>query len=215
MYLPYPGIFNKMKNADLFVFLDDAQYTNTYFYNRNKIKTPRGELLLTVPIINSFGQKLNEVKIENNIQWSRKHLKSLYACYSKSKYFVNYIDFFHNIYAMKWELLHDLNLEILIQIMKLLDIETPLYYSSKLNLSKTAKTQRLIDICETLGADIYLSGPSGKDYLDKNLFEKHGIKLEFQNYYPKEYPQLWGSYIPNLSIIDMLFNVGDNTKELL
>ena len=214
MYLPYPGIFNKMKNADIFVFLDDAQYSDGYYYNRNYIKTPKGSLLLTVPIIKSSGQKLNEVKIATNIKWQQKHLKSLYANYSKADYFSRYIGFFEEIYSMHWKRLHDINMETMLYIKEVLDLNVPFYFSSELKCESTG-TRRIIDICKTLNADVYLSGIGGKDYLDQKLFESSNIKLEYQEYVPKEYKQLWGDFIPNLSTIDLIFNLGDNAKEFV
>ena len=214
MYLPYPGIFNKMKNADIFVFLDDAQYSDGYYYNRNRIKTKRGTLMLTVPLFKSLGQKLNDVRIATNIRWQKKHLKSIYANYSKADYFSSYIAFFKAVYNTHWGELHNLNMKTMLHIMEALDINTQFYLSSKLTSGSTG-TQRIIDICNTLDADVYLSGISGTDYLDKKLFKKNSIKLECQKYIPKEYKQLWGDFIPNLSVIDLLFNLGDNAKEFI
>ncbi len=214
MYLPYPGIFNKMENADIFVFLDDVQYSDGYYYNRNRIKTQRGALMLTVPLLKSLGQKLNEIRIATNIKWQKKHLKSIYANYSKADYFSSYIDFFEEIYNMQWEKLHNLNMKTMIYIMEALDINTQFYLSSEPKCESTG-TQRIIDTCKALDADTYLSGIGGTDYLDQKLFKKNNIKLEFQRYAPKEYKQLWGDFIPNLSIIDLLFNLGDRAKEFI
>jgi hypothetical protein len=214
MYLPYPGIFNKMKSADIFVFLDDAQYSDGYYYNRNRIKTQRGTLMLTAPLLKSFGQKLNEIRIATDIKWQKKHLKSISANYSKADYFNSYVDFFEELYAMQWEKLHNLNMKTMLYMAEALDINTQFYLSSELTPNSTG-TQRIIDICKVLGADTYLSGTSGKDYLDQKQFECNNIKLVYQRYATKEYNQLWGDFIPNLSVIDMLFNLGDHAKELI
>lgn len=215
MYLPYPGVFNKIKNVDVFVFLDDAQYSNQYYYNRNRIKTPRGEQMLTVPVKKSFGQKLNEVQIENNILWQKKHMKALIANYSRAEHFKDHKDFFEEIYSMKWEKLHDLNMKTMTYLLEQLEITTPYHLSSQLLKKELKGTERLVEICRKLDADVYLSGISGKDYLDLKLFEDAGIKVEFQNYKPREYKQLFGEFIPNLSIVDMLFNIGDEAKKYI
>ena len=214
MYFPYPGIFNKMKSADIFVFLDDAQYSDGYYYNRNKIKTQKGVLMLTVPLLKSLGQKLNEIRIVTNIKWQKKHLKSIYANYSKADYFSSYIDFFEEIYSTHWEKLHDLNMKTMLYMVEALDINTQFYLSSELT-SESTGTQRIIDICKALDADTYLSGISGNDYLDQKVFKKNNVKLEYQRYASKEYKQLWGDFIPNLSVIDLLFNLGDKAKEFI
>ncbi|MFQ6120931.1 MAG: WbqC family protein [Methanosarcinales archaeon] len=217
MYLPYPGFFNKMKNVDIFVFLDDAKYSEGYYYNRNRIKTPKGILMLTVPIKKSSSQKLNQVEIANNIKWQKKHLKSLYANYSKAYHFKDYIEFFEEVYNTEWKTLQELNMKTLFYLIEKLNIDVPIYFSSDLlrDRAPSVKTQRIIDICQELDADVYLSGIGGKNYLDKTLFEKNNIKLEYQNYVPKEYKQLWGTFIPNLSVIDLLFNLGENAKEVI
>jgi len=217
MYLPYPGLFNKMKNVDIFVFGDDAQYSRRYYYNRNRIKTPNGALMLTVPLIKPFGKKLNEIKIDNNKNWQKKHLKSLYTWYKKADYFEDYIKFFEEVYNTEWQTLHELNMKTLFYLMEQLDIKVKVYFTSDLlrDYTPTGKTQRIIDICKKLNANVYLSGIGGKNYLEPILFEKNKIKLEFQNYKPKEYKQLWGPFIPNLSVVDLLFNLGEKATDMI
>lgn len=170
--------------------------------------------MFTVPLLKSFGQKLNEIRIATDIKWQKKHLKSIHANYSKADYFNSYIDFFEEVYAMQWEKLHNLNMKTMLYMVEALDINTQFYLSSELT-SKATGTQRIIDICKVLGADTYLSGTSGKDYLDQKRFESNDIKLAYQRYATKEYKQLWGDFIPNLSVIDLLFNLGDHAKELI
>jgi hypothetical protein len=216
MYLPYPGIFNKMKNVDLFVFLDDAEYSDGYYFNRNRIKGPNGEIMLSVPVIKNTGINLNQIEIAQNIHWERKHWKSLLMHYSKSNHFNEYKQFFEKIYSKRWIKLHDLNMATILYIMDQLDIKTPYYFSSDLLKNSDFKgTRRLIEICKKLNSDSYLSGISGQDYLDEKLFRKYNIRLKFQNYFPKEYLQLYGDFIPNLSIIDILFNEGDRARDFV
>lgn len=217
MYLPYSGIFNKMKSVDVFVFLDDAEYSSGYYYNRNRVKCPNGEIMLTVPVMKKKGIRLNEIKIAQNIHWQEKHLKSLISCYEKSDHFKDYKDFFEEIYNTKWEKLHDLNMKMMMYLMEQLDVDITFYFSSELlkNHPTTQGTQRLIEICKEVDADVYLSGISGKDYLDKKLFEKNNIELEFQDYVPKKYKQLYGDFIPNLSAVDLLFNLGERARNFI
>lgn len=217
MYLPYSGFFNKLKNVDIFVFGDDALYSKGYYYNRNIIKTSSGSSMLTVPLIKPFNQKLNEVQIDNSKDWGKKHLQSLYAFYKKSDYFLNYMPFFEKLYSSRWENLHDLNMKTIYFIMEQLNIEADIYFTSSLlkDYQFINNTQKIIDICNELDADTYLSGVSGKNYIDPILFEKNNIELKYQNYISREYKQLWGTFIPNLSIIDLLFNLGDKAIEVI
>lgn len=214
MYLPYQGYFNKMKNVDIFVIGDDVHYSKNYYYNRNRIKTPDGVLMLTIPLINKHGKRLNEVLIDNNSNWQKKHLNPLKNYYKKAIYFKNYIDFFEDIYSTRYETLQDLNMKTLFYLMEQLNINIPIHFTSELlkDYVSTGKTQRIIDICKKLDADVYLSGIGGKNYLDENLFKENDISLVYQNFVPREYKQLWGQFVPNLSIIDILFNEGENAQ---
>ena len=217
MYLPYQGYFNKMKNVDIFVIGDDVHYSKSYYYNRNQIKTPDGILMLTIPLIAKHGKRLNELLIDNSSNWQKKHLNSLKTFYKKSIYYDNYIDFFKDVYGTQYETLHDINMKTLFYLMEQLNIDIPIYFTSELlkNYVSTGKTQRIIDICIKLDADVYLSGIGGQNYLNENLFEKNNIRLEYQNYIPIEYKQLWGPFVPNLSIIDLLFNKGEHAHDFI
>jgi len=217
MFLPYPGFFNKIKEADIFVIGDDAYYSRRYFYNRNKIKTPNGTLMLTVPLIDPERKKLNEVKIFNETNWKHKHLRSLQTFYRKADYYEDHIPFFEKVYNKNWDLLFDISMETMYYLMEQLGLDIEIYYTSEIlkDYEFKGKTQRIIDICKILGADEYLSGIGGKNYLEPELFEKNGIKLEFQNYKPKKYKQLYGEFIPNLSTIDLLFNMGEKAIDYI
>lgn len=217
MYLPYIGFFDKMKKADIFVFGDDAQYSKGYYYNRNQIKTSNGVLMLTVPLIAKHEKKLNEVLIDNSSQWQKKHFNFIKMYYKRADYFEEYIGFFEEIFNTHWRTLHELNLKTLFYLMDELDIDVPIYFTSSLlkNYVSTDPTKHIIDICNELGADKYLSGISGKDYINSELFKENNISLEYQKYLPKEYKQLWGDFIPNLSVIDLLFNVGKNASKII
>lgn len=214
MYLPYLGIFNKIKNSDVFVILDDALYSKGYYYNRNRIKTPNGEYMITIPLLKQSNCKLNNVKIANESSWGQKHFKTLEANYNKSDFFAEHIEFFEELYTRDWKYLHDINIEIFTYLLEQLDINVPYYYSSQIKI-ETSGSQRLIDICSYFDADTYLSGIGGKNYIDEELFECNNIQLEYQNYTPVKYKQLWGSFIPNLSAIDALFNLGKNINDVI
>lgn len=219
MYLPYIGVFNKIKNVDIFVFLDDAMYSDGYYFNRNRIKTQNGALMLTVPLKKSSDKNLDKIKIENNILWQKKHMRSIILNYEKSDHFKDYRGFFEEVYNVdtRWEKLHDLNMKTMLYLMDQLNIDTPFYLASKLlkNHPPLGGTKRLVEICKELDAKIYLSGIGGKDYIEKKLFEKDCIELEFQNYVSKDYKQLYGDFIPNLSIVDLLFNHGEGTCDFI
>lgn len=203
-----------MMNCDVFVLLDDVQFKKNEWQNRNRIKTATGWQWITVPVIHNFGQKIIDVKINNRVNWRRKHMNALIANYSKAPYFKKYRDFFEETYQKEWEYLCDINIHFILFIAKELEIEVPIIRSSTLGVTST-RTQRLIDICKKVGADTYLSGIGGYYYLDFSLFEEEGIKLIFQNFKHPVYPQLYGEFIPNLSVVDALFNCGKDLRKIM
>lgn len=214
-YLPWPGYFNKILQCDIFVFLDDVQYKKNEWQNRNKIKTATGEQWLTVPVHYKFGQKINEVKIDNKIFWFKDHLKSIKINYSKSIFFHEFFPYVENFLNKEYEKLVDVNIESVKMILFYLGIKKKIVLSSDLQV-EGEKTQRLVNICKKLKADVYVSGIGAKDYLEIEEFKKNNIKVVFQQYTTPEYPQLFGKFIPNLSIIDMIFNTGkEKTLELI
>jgi hypothetical protein len=219
-FLPYPGFFTKVYHADLLVIGDHVQYSNKSFINRNKIKTQHGEKWLTVPIIHNLPQPINKVLINNNPinnrRWNYIHLETLRINYSKANYYHTYIDIFKDVYTRQWDYLVELNIEFIKKILEILDIKIDIKLTSQLNISGE-KTDQIINICKELNADTYISGIGGKNYLNEEEFKRNSIKLLYNKFDCPVYNQQFNTlgFIPNLSIIDMLFNVGEKTLNLL
>ena len=215
-YIPWLGYIHKMANVDLFVFLDNVQYKKREFQNRNRIKTPSGPIWLTVPVLTkgNFFQKISEVKIDNQERWREKHYETLKRNYSKAPFFKTYQNFLDEIYRKEWNYLVELNIATVNYLKNALKITTPIKLESEIGTTKT-HTERIIEICKKTGADTYLSGAGGKDYMDEGLFEQNKIKLEYQEFIFPVYPQLYGDFIPNLSALDLIFNCGPDSKKKL
>ncbi|RKY43027.1 MAG: hypothetical protein DRP80_06065 [Candidatus Omnitrophota bacterium] len=220
-YLPWIGYFDKILKSDCFVFLDKVQYKHREFQNRNRIRVKDGWIWLTVPVIvkGKRHQLINEVKIDNTSEWQRGHLRSLEVSYSKAEFFKDYRDWLEEVYLnRKWEKLIDLNVFIIRFILNELKIETPVYFESELGTTHTG-TERIIEICKKLGADTYLSGVGGRDYLDEERFKEEGIVLKYQEFKHPIYRQVFcrdeKEFVPNLSVIDLLFNEGQESKVIL
>lgn len=217
-YLPWLGFFDRIAKADLFVVLDQVQFQRG-FINRNKIKTPTGWQWLTVPIIHEFHRKsINQVEIDNQItDWKRSHWAGLVHNYSKAPYFGEYSDFFKDVFERDWKLLAELDIYLIKNLMNLLGLKTSLKKSSSLNVGGKS-TELLINICKEVGADTYLSGEGGKRYMDMKRFEEEGIKVLFQEFNHPKYPQAFekeAGFIPNLSIVDLLFNCGQKSLNII
>lgn len=213
-YLPYLGIFKKIQSCDIYVHLDDVQYSIRGGDNRNKIRTHNGTMWLSVPLKNPFGKMLNEVQISNDSDWSTHHKNSIKANYGKAPYFKQYWDDIEHILSKKWNKLIDINLEFIKYFCSVLDIRTKTILSSELDVS-SIKSERLLEICKKLNATTYISGELGKNYLDENLFNTNGIKVIYEKFQHPVYHQLHGEFISYLSIIDLLFNEGDESKTIL
>lgn len=212
-YLPWLGYFDKMIKADAFCYLDNVQYKKNEWQNRNRIKTAQKQQWLTVPVLYRFPQKINEVKINNAVNWKRKHLQALITNYNKSPFFREYIGFFEAVYAKDWEFLSELNVYLIDQICDMLDLQAKRTVpASTLSLSDDP-TGRLIDICKALGGDTYLSGQDGAKYMDLEQFNQQGIQVMVQDFQHPEYPQLFGDFVSHLSIVDLLFNCGPESLE--
>ncbi|MGB2961856.1 MAG: WbqC family protein [Candidatus Omnitrophota bacterium] len=213
-YLPWLGFFDKMDRADVFVLLDDVQYKKNEWQNRNKIRNVEGWQWLTVPVLHEFGQKISEVKIDNEKNWKDKHLKSLELNYSRAPYFEKHFSFFRESFSREWGSLADLNVHFIRFLKNTLGIKTEILVSSALGI-KSEKTERLVEICMFLKADTYLSGAGGTDYLDEGRFYQSGIELEFQGYFHPEYKQVFEGFYPYMSVVDLLFNHGDNSLNII
>jgi len=207
-YLPWLGFFKKMMNVELFVFLDDVQFRKKGWQNRNRIRINDGTALLSIPVHTHSYPKINEVTIDNEKNWSIRHKKSILYNYARAPYFDEIKDFIESIFEKKFQYLVDLNTEIIKFVMNELEIKSKIVFSSELEISKKG-SDRVLDICKAVGADHYITGTF---WAESNLrveeFKKSNIDIEFQKFQHPIYKQIHGEFIPEMSIIDLLFNEG-------
>jgi hypothetical protein len=215
-YLPYLGFFDKMKRSDIFVIYDDAQFEKGEFQHRNRIRIYHGWKWLTVPVEKKH-IPINEIRIKNEVatwkgvKWADAHFKDIRDNYKDTPFYSTYEEEIKMIYEKVYDKLVELNMELINFLIKTFDIDVKMVFSSELEfISKS--TERLVEIVDALDGDIYLSGPKGRDYLDVSLFWKKGVKVEFQNFKHPVYKQRYDGFIPNMSAIDALFNVGEMPK---
>ena len=171
---------------------------------------------LTVPVHRkpSF-QQINEVMIDNSKNWRDVHWKSIQTAYGRTPCFHQYAGFFEDVYLTSWEKLINLNETIIRYIVNTLGIQTPIIKGSTLQL-EGKKTDLLIDMCNKTQSDTYLSGIGGRQYLDEEKFEEHGITLAYQDFRHPIYRQRFEPFIPNMSVIDLLFNRGnDDSRRII
>ncbi len=216
-YLSWAGYYGMMDVSDVFVFYDDVQFAKQSWQQRNKIKSPQGAWMwLSVPVLQNFGQKINEVKINNTTNWRRKHWESIFQSYYKTPYFNQYRDEIEEIYQRDWEYLADWNIHIIKKVSGLLGINVPkLVRSSELEGLTGNKTDRLLQVLDRIGADEYFSGIGTKAYIESEKFKTENIKLYLYQYKPVVYPQTKGEFFPYMSALDLLFNVGDGALDYI
>jgi hypothetical protein len=217
LFVPWIGYFDKINKVDLFVIVDNVQFTTSGWIRKNTIRTANGVLQLIVPIVNKkhIGQLINEVKIDNtgNSRWKRKHLNTFSLNYGKAPYFKEIFENLKLIYDTQFELLNEFNIELIQFICSYLDINTKIIRSSQIN-AFGQKTGLIIDICKKTGAAAFMLGMGGsREYADRNFIESNFIKIVEQNFKHPVYKQFNGEFISNLSILDLLFNLGQSSKE--
>ncbi|MCB9800526.1 MAG: WbqC family protein [Candidatus Omnitrophica bacterium] len=216
-YLPWLRYIHKIASCDVFVILDTIQFNKNGWQNRNKIKTSQGAKILTVPVLHKRAQNLSEVEIDTKQRWAKKHWGTILAAYQKAPHFDEHRKFFEEIYSREWEKLNELNHEMLSYFVNVLGIKTKIVHGSDMELRGEA-TERLVNICKDLTASAYLTGAyAAEAYLEEELFKAAGISLTAQQFKCPEYCQQFQSlgFIPELAILDMLFNCGPRTLEIL
>jgi len=210
-YIPWKGYFDMINMVDEFILYDDCQYTKNDWRNRNKIKTPNGLIWLSIPVRHKglFGQRICEVEISDK-RWTRKHWNTIKTYYGKAKYFNEVGLFFQSLYQRSQHIdkLSQINHFFIREIARSLGINTEISFSMDYKFSGN-QTDNLISILQQTNANVYLSGPSAKSYINEQLFEESGIEIEWKNYsgYP-EYEQLYPPFRHEVSIVDLLMNVG-------
>jgi len=214
-YLPWLGYFNLIDQSDVFVFLDDVQLEKNDWQIRNRIKTFHGELLLSVSRKRNKGQTLpliKETEITDSPDWKKKHLKSIETAYKKAEFFD---EVFHSIEPLinsNLTILSEFNINIIKSISDMIGIKKEFVISSELSNIDGKKDEKIVKICKSIGCSAYLSPVGAADYINRKklggVFPDNNISLHYQNYSHPTYKQLYGAFIPHMSIVDLLFNEG-------
>ena len=213
-YLPWLGFFEQMYRVDVFVLYDDVQYTKQDWRNRNRIKTPNGAAYLTVPVGRVPTRTLiKDVLLPVDTAWKKRHIRLIRESYQKAPYFGDYFDGIRNCIEADFRYLHDLDFSLIKVLCHFLGIgEKCLLLSSELTYERTKdRTLNLLNICLALGAESLYDGNAARRFLGEALFRERNIQVIFQDYVHPVYPQLFGAFVPYLSVIDLLFNAGSQS----
>lgn len=216
MLFPWPGMFEQISLADIYVHYNDVTFSKGSRVNRVQIKGPKGPEWMTIPLQDlHLGQKICEVCVHEK-PWKEQHLTRLSTNYSGSRFLGDAMDLVKQAYSTESNKLIDIIEPSIEQACEYLGIanHTDFIDISAVN-TPGAGSQRVIDIVSILGGDIYITGHGAKNYLDHEAFEKAGIRVEYMDYSLTEYPQLHGDFTPYVSILDMIANTGPGSGDLL
>ena len=217
-YIPWKGYIDLIAIADEFIFYDSAQYTRKDWRNRNLIKiAPDKTSWLTIPVAvqNRFETPISQVKTAHQL-WRKQHWNALVSAYRRAPYFDEVAGWLHPLYSdYADELLSHVNHRFLTAILNYLGIETKISQDTDYALID-GQTERIVHICAQANADVYIVGPSARNYIQEDLFTKAGIELRYMDYadYPA-YPQFWGAFEHKVSVLDLLFHTGKEARNYL
>jgi WbqC-like protein family len=215
-YLPWLGYFDLLQKADVFVHYDDVQFDKHGWRNRNRVKGPKGAIWLTVPVLHRgrAGQPILDVEIDNRQDWRRKHLSTVAQSYARAPFIDTVLPKLQNIIERPWPRLVDLDLALIDWLATEIGIATPRYRASELDVSGD-RNERLINLCHHFSATRYISGNAAQDYLDVAQFAAAGVEVVWHDYVHPSYAQQHGEFVPYLSVLDLLLNVGRDSLAVL
>lgn len=218
-YIPWRGFFHQIQKADVFVWYDDVQYDKHGWRNRNRIKTPSGAQWLTIPVIAKGVVEnhvpINQIRVNPNEDWGRKHWQTLKQHYGKAPYFARYAPMLEDFYCSPVELLADFTIATAEWIARELGISHTRFVRSSSLLAEGTKTDRLVSLFRQVGATHYISGPSAREYMQEEKLAAAGVTLEWMTYDYPEYEQLYPPYDPQISILDLLFMKGPDAPKFI
>jgi len=214
-YLPWLGYFYKMANCDTFVLQDDVLLSERSFTRRCYIRARDGARILSVPLATK-GVRINEAAICNDRRWQLRHWHVMEDAYRSSRYWEEYSPHFEHVYReTPWSTLIQLNVFLIMTVRTMLGLNNKIIFSSELSTTGNGRSDRVIEICTRLGADTYLSGTGARSYNNEGEFRRAGVNLVYSDFEHPVYRQLWDGFVPKLSIVDLLFNEGPRSLDIL
>jgi len=216
MYFPWVGLLEQVSIADTFIHYDDVQYARG-FYNRVKVKTANGSKWISVPLSNHHrGQRIDEVLIDNQTDWRSQHRDTLKQAYMKAPYRDEMLALVDEVFLKPATYLSDVSRESILALVRYFKLDTKVQFMSSSDMKiPGASSQRLHDLCVAVAADVYVTGHGARNYLDHDLFERAGIKVEYMKYNMIPYPQLHGVFTPYVSALDLVANCGQEGASVI
>ncbi len=220
-YLPWIGYFEMLDATEQYVVFDHVQYASKSWQQRNRVKAPHGEVMLTIPVLSDGKQDvaIRDKRVDQRQPWVRKHLKTIKLGYQKAPHFARYYDGLVEVLERKPERLVDLTLSLIEFLIDAFGIETTVRRSSEIlagtDDSDLGKTEKVVNLCERAGATLLYDGAAAQEFLQLDQFADKGIDITFQSYEHPTYPQLGKQFLPYMGAIDLLFNCGPDSLAVI
>jgi hypothetical protein len=208
-YLPWLPFFERMAASDVFVLLDDVEYSKNSFFNRNAIKARQGRQLLTAPVLyrGNSRAKIREIRVNEALHWRAKHLRTIEQAYARAPHWPAFRDRIVEIYQRPCDKLIDIALPLIDLMRGAFGIGTPMYSSSEIAVAGE-RNEKLVGICRHFGATHFIVKPGTETYHPPDEFAPHGVGFAYLSYSSPVYPQLHEGFEPMLSALDYLLNCG-------
>jgi hypothetical protein len=216
-YTPWIGLFSKIAQTNAFIIADNFRIGDGSFVNRNKIRVNTGWIYLTIPLSHDTrGLPINQIILPVDMTWRQQHWKAICSNYVKTAYFKDHKDYFEELYLKDIQYIWQLNIEIILHLLKSFNINVKIFKASEMLVDQNLrKTDMILSLLKNVGADTYLSGPSGRNYLEYEKFPQHKINMKIFNFKHPVYRQRYSGFEPNMSAIDLLFNMGPESIEIV
>ena len=210
MLFPWVGMLEQVRLADVYVHYSDVQFSKGSFVNRVQIKSSAGTHWLTVPLKDlRLGQRINEVHVREEDEWRRRHLDLLTRAYVDAPYCSEMLSIVRSVYAQSFDTIAELSEASLLAVCRYFGLDQHRRFVAASDLGvKGSGSKRVLDIVLALGGDCYITGWGARDYLDHDLFEQGGVRVEYMNYRKMPYPQRHGEFTPFVSSLDLIANMG-------
>jgi hypothetical protein len=207
-YLPWVGLFEQVRLADVFVHFDDVQFPlGRQFINRVEVKTPTGAQWLTVPVLRHGLQLINEVVVSNTSRWRDKHRKTLQYNYARAPYVNEMMEIVDSVFALKTDNLAEINIYAIERISAYFGLSPRFCLSSSYGI-KSSSSAQVLELMQRLDGNVLIEGHGAKNFLDHDLLERNGVSVEYMRYERAPYPQLHGAFDPHVTILDLIANTG-------
>ena len=217
-FLPWQGFFNKIYASDVFVLIDEVQFVKQSVCNRTKILAANGEeTWFTVPVKFDNGSASNflETRLAEPT-WFKKGLNLIKSSYITAPFYKEYFPTIEELLSGPYASIAEMNIALIQYFCELYKISTPVYQQSKMGVEFGKKNLLNLGITQHFHGTIYLSGNGARKYNDHELFESNNIEIRYQQFNPQPYPQQWRKeFLPGLSILDLLFNVGPEGERFI